>query len=86
MSAETYYLASAIPAVRRLKIPLSRDQVMMLMVAFNELMLAVEIYLAHSISGTITRNEWIPIIFGPVAALLLGAAGLISLRWLRCWA
>ncbi len=80
MSAGTYHLASAIPAVRRLKIPLSRDQAMMLLVAFNELMLAVEIYLAHSISGTIVGNEWIPIVFGPIAALLLGVAGLISLR------
>ena len=75
-----YHLANALPLVRRVKIPLSRDQTMMLMVAFNELMLAVEIYLAHSISGTITRNEWIPIIFGPIAAVLLGAAGLVSLR------
>jgi hypothetical protein len=75
-----YPLAIAIPAVRRLRIPLSRDQVMTLLVAFNELMLAVEIYLAHSISGTMVPNEWIPIIFGPIAAALLGIAGLISLR------
>jgi len=30
----------------------------MLMAAFNELMLAVEIYLAHSISGAIGFNTW----------------------------
>jgi hypothetical protein len=75
-----YYLAIAIPGIRRLRIPLSRDQLFMLIAAFNELMLAVEIYLAHSISGTIVFNEWIPIIFGPIAAFLLGVAGLISLR------
>jgi hypothetical protein len=75
-----YFLAEAIPAVRRLRIPYSRDQFFMLLVAFNELMLAVEIYLAHSISGTIVAKEWIPIIFGPIAAVLLGIAGLISLR------
>ncbi len=52
----------------------------MLLVAFNELMLAVEIYLAHSISGTIVAKEWIPIVFGPIAAIILGISGLISLR------
>jgi hypothetical protein len=75
-----YHLATAFPAVRRLRFPLSRDQSFMLMAAFNELMLAVEIYLAHSISGTIVFNEWIPIVYGPLAAVLLGMAGLISLR------
>jgi hypothetical protein len=75
-----YYLATIIPAVRRLKIPLSRDQIMLLMVAFNECMLAVEIYLAHSISGTIVPYEWIPIIFGGIAGVILGFAGLVALR------
>jgi hypothetical protein len=82
-----YYLAIALPAIRRLRIPFSRDQFFMLMAAFNELMLAAEIYLAHSISGTIVFNEWIPIIFGPIAAILLALAGLISLknRTLAIW-
>ena len=53
---------------------------MLLMVAFNEFMLAVEIYLAHSISGTIVPYEWIPIIFGPIAGVLLVLAGLVALR------
>jgi len=75
-----YLLAEAIPAVRRWRIPYSRDQMFMLMAAFNELMLAVEIYLAHSISGSLVGSEWIPVIFGPIAALLLALAGLISLR------
>jgi len=75
-----YLLAEAIPAIRRWRIPFSRDQMFMLMAAFNELMLAVEIYLAHSISGSLVGNEWIPVIFGPIAALVLALAGLISLR------
>jgi len=75
-----YLLAMAIPKLKKLNFHLSRDQFMMLMVAFNELMLAVEIYVAHSTSGTIITQEWIPIIFGPIAALLLCLAGLISLR------
>jgi hypothetical protein len=75
-----YFLAEIIPAVRRFRIPLSRDQMMLLMVAFNEFMLAVEIYLAHSISGTIVPYEWIPIIFGPIAGVLLVLAGISALR------
>lgn len=50
------------------------------MAATNELFLGVDIYLAHSISGSITPNEWIPIVFGPVAGVILLIAGLIALR------
>ena len=75
-----YYLAIAFPAVRRVRIPLSRDQVMLLLAAFNEIMLGVETYIAHLISGTIVPYEWIPIIFGPVAGVLLLIAGLIAQR------
>jgi hypothetical protein len=75
-----YYLAIAFPGVRRVRIPLSRDQVMLLLAALNEIMLGVETYIAHLISGTIVPYEWIPIIFGPVAGVLLLIAGLIALR------
>jgi hypothetical protein len=50
------------------------------MAALNEIFLGIDIYLAHSISGTIVPNEWIPIIFGPVAGVLLLIAGLVALR------
>jgi hypothetical protein len=75
-----YHLATVIPPARRIPIPLSRDQVMLLLAAVNEIFLGVDILLAHRISGTIVRNEWIPIIFGPVAGALLLIAGLIALR------
>ena len=75
-----YYLAVAFPAVRRVRIPLSRDQLMLLMLAFNELLLGLETYLAHLISGTIVPYEWIPIIFGPLAAVLLILAGFLAQR------
>jgi hypothetical protein len=75
-----YHLATLLPAVRKLKIPISRDQAMLLMAAVNEIFLGVDIYLAHSISGTIVPNEWIPIIFGPIAGVLLLVAGVIALR------
>jgi hypothetical protein len=76
-----YHLATVFSPVQRVRrLPLSRDQFMLLMAAINEIFLGIDIYLAHSISGTITRNEWIPIIFGPVAGVLLLLAGLIALR------
>jgi hypothetical protein len=74
------YLALVVPAARDRRLPLSRDQLMLLMAAANEFFLALDIYLAHSISGTITRYEWIPILFGPLAAALLLLAGLLAIR------
>jgi hypothetical protein len=75
-----YHLATLFPFVRRIRIPLSRDQAMLLMMAVNELFLGFDTYLAHSISGTIRPYEWIPIIFGSVSGLLLLLAGLIALK------
>lgn len=75
-----YYLAELFPALRKIRIPLSRDQIMLLLAAVNEFFLGLDIYLAHRVSGTIVPNEWIPIIFGPVAGALLLFAGLIALR------
>jgi len=73
-----YYLAIAFPGLRRFRIPLSRDQVLLLLAAFNEIMLGAETYIAHLVSGTIVPYEWIPIIFGPLAGVLLLIAGLIA--------
>ena len=75
-----YHLATVFPFIKRVHIPITRDQAMLLMLALNELLLGLETYLAHSISGTIMPKEWIPIIFGPVAGILLVLAGLLALR------
>ena len=75
-----YYLAELLPFLRRLRIPLTRDQSMLLLAAVNEFFLGLDIYLAHNISGTIVPNEWIPIIFGPAAGLLLLLAGVLAVR------
>lgn len=77
-----YHLAVIIPPARRVvdRLPLSRDQFMLLMAAINQLFLSLDIYLAHSISGSITRYEWIPIIFGAAAGVILLLAGLLALR------
>jgi hypothetical protein len=53
---------------------------MLLMAATNEILLGLETYIAHLVSGTIVPYEWIPIVFGPVAGILLLAAGLLALR------
>ncbi len=75
-----YHLATLFPPVKRIRLPLSRDQLMLLLAATNQLFLGFDIYLAHNISGTIVPNEWIPIIFGPIAGMLLLTAGLIARR------
>jgi hypothetical protein len=76
-----YYLALLFPALQgRRLLPLSRDQMMLMMAATNEVFLAIDIYLAHNLNGTIRPREWIPIVFGLVAGALLLFAGLVALR------
>jgi hypothetical protein len=75
-----YYMESVFPAARRVHIPITRDQAMLLMAAMNEIMLGAETFIAHQISGTVVPNEWIPIIFGPIAGVLLILAGILALR------
>lgn len=63
------------------RFPLSRDQMMLLMAAINEIFLSIDTYLAHQESGTIVAREWIPILFGGFAGVLLLGAGLVALRY-----
>lgn len=74
------YLATVFPKAGRKRLPVSRDQAMLLMAAFNEIMLGLDTLLAHGLNNTILLREWIPIVFGPVAGVLLLVAGLIALR------
>ncbi len=77
-----YYLTLLFPGLKGKRLgPLSRDQLMLLMAAINELFLAIDIYLAHNLNGTILLREWIPIVFGLVAGAFLLFAGLIAMRW-----
>lgn len=62
------------------RVPYTRGQLMMLMVALNLAFLGLDILLAHGMNGNIRTNEMVPIVFGPAAALVLVIAGLISLR------
>jgi len=74
----TGYLETLFPRFARIKIPASRDQLMLFMVAINEIFLGIDIYLAHKLSGTIVLREWIPILFGPIAGIILLAAGWLA--------
>ncbi|MGC9335576.1 MAG: hypothetical protein ACP5JJ_15605, partial [Anaerolineae bacterium] len=78
-----YPLTIIFPPLQRFhggRLPLSRDQAMLLLAAINGLFMGLEYYLAHSISGTIRPNEWIPIVFGPVAGIILLVAGVVAIR------
>ena len=75
-----YHLATLFPRLGRVALPLDRDQVVMLLVAVNQIFLGIDIYLAHLVDGKIQPNEWIPVVFGPLAGGLLIVAGLIALR------
>lgn len=74
------YLAMIFPALRRHRMPFSRDQAMLGMAAFNLIMLGVESYLAHVLNLTIVPREWIPIVFGFVGGVTLLVAGIIAIR------
>lgn len=75
------YLNTLVPAVeKRLSLPFSRDQLMLLLAAINLLFLGLDTYLAHLISGTIVPREQIPIYFGTIAGVVLLVAGVIALR------
>ncbi len=76
-----YYLADIIPFMNRWrKLPISRDQLFLIIAAINELFMGLDTYSAHVLNGTIRWNEWIPIIFGTSAGILLFFAGLIARR------
>ena len=68
------------PGFRQDRLPLSRDQCFLLLAAFNQVFIALDIYLAHSINGVLKPNEWIPIVYGAAAGVTLLAAGAVALR------
>ena len=75
-------LVEALPQTRQTirRLPFSRDQIMLLYIATNFLFLALDTFLVHGANLTIVPNEWIPIVFSPIAAALLLLAGVIALR------
>ncbi len=76
-----YYFAEILPFLRRIKkLPVTRDQLFLLIAAINELFMGLDTYMAHILNGTIRWNEWIPVIFGITSGILLLAAGLLARR------
>lgn len=69
-----------IPGIGELRLPVTRNDLLLLMVVFMQIGLGVETYLAHLISGSIKPGEMVPIVFGPAAGLLLLVALALRLR------
>lgn len=76
----TYPLAMVAPIIRRIRLPFARDGIVLMLMAVTMFFLGIDTYLAHMISGTIVPREWTPILFGPVAGVLLLIAGAIARR------
>ncbi len=64
----------------RLSRLLNRDQLILFMVAVNEIMLGVDTYLSHVLNNTILFREWIAIIFGWGSGIILLGVGVIAAR------
>jgi hypothetical protein len=62
------------------RLPIDRDQLMLLLAAVSEAGSGFDAYVAHRAGGTVRGAEWVPAIFGPLAALGLLAAGLVAYR------
>jgi hypothetical protein len=60
-----------IPGIGEFNLPLTRNDLLLLLVAFSEFALGLESYLAHLISGGIKPAEMTPVVFGPVAGTIL---------------
>lgn len=60
-----------IPGVGIFHLPLTRNDLLLILVAVNQFAIGVESYLAHMISGGVKPAESIPVYFGPFAAIIL---------------
>ena len=73
-------IRTVFPIARKLNLPFTRDQAMLLLAAINLIFLGLDTYLAHLVSGTIVLREQIPIYFGFVSGFMLLFTGLIAKR------
>jgi hypothetical protein len=82
VSEETssYPLQEIVPLLKRWRLPFNRDQALLALAAVNVFFLGIDIYLAHNLNGTVGPNEWIPIIFSPIAGVILLIGGWIAMR------
>ncbi len=68
-----------IPGIGEFWLPVTRNDLLLLMVALMLIGLGVETYLAHLISGDVKPMEFIPVVSGPVFGLTLLGALLLRL-------
>ncbi|MCA9884157.1 MAG: hypothetical protein KC708_14335 [Anaerolineae bacterium] len=71
---------SRIPGIGSFHLPLNRNDLLLLLVAFTEIGMGVETALAHLISGSIKPGEAIPVVFGPLAGIALIVALAMRVR------
>lgn len=77
----TALVARAVPTGGLLaRLPFGRDQAMLAYLALNFAFLGLDTFLVHYADLTILPREWVPIVFGPAAALALLVAGAIAQR------
>lgn len=74
------HLTTVVPLLEKVRLPVSRDQALLLFVVLNEVMMGFETYLAHDLNGTIRFNEWIPIVCGPLFGGMLLVAFFLAYR------
>ena len=78
MAAQT--APARIPGIGQFHLPLSRNDLLLALVAFTEIGTGLETYLAHLISGGVKPAETIPVIFGPSAGAVLLFALFLRIR------
>lgn len=69
-----------LPGIGTIHLPLTRNDLLLLLVALTEFGLGVETFLAHLISGGIRPEESIPIFSGPLAGLIMLVALALRVR------
>ncbi len=75
-------LAQVFPWLQPLlaKLPLTRDQLVLLMMAISLALTGVETYITHSAGSAFLARAWIPVVFGPLAGVMLAIACLVAAR------
>lgn len=71
MAQSTLPSPTRIPGIGEFQLPLTRNDLLLVLVAATEFGLGIETYLAHLISGSVKPMETIPVVVGPLLGLTL---------------
>lgn len=69
-----------LPGIGTFRLPINRNNLLLMLVAFTEIGMGLETYLAHLISGSVKPMEAIPVFFGPAAGFVLLFAMFMRIR------